>query len=407
MSTPTDVEDVVAAFSQSVGVEKAREMVAEAAAAVGVDGPTYTDQEVVDICEVITEEYGGYVSIIARDILVEKQAEKRFYTLLESIPDPAVVVTYDETTPVVRNVNSAFESVFGYDRDRVLETSLNDFIVPDDDRERATEMDERLDAGREVEREVQRVTADGERRDFLLRGVTLTTDRGTVECYAIYTDITDRKERERELEARNERLDQFASVVSHDLRNPLNVAAGHLELARETDEDAHFEAVAEAHEQMEALIDRLLELARKGRTVGEYERCDLEPIVDRAWWAVETDAATLSGASELGVVEGDPDRLGDLFENLFRNAVDHGGDEVTVSVGMLDDGFYVADDGPGIPPEDRDAVREYGHTTAAGGTGLGLAIVDSIVGAHGWSLDIDASEADGARIEVRDVDRVA
>jgi len=218
-----------------------------------------------------------------------------------------------------------------------------------------------------------------------------------------FRNITERVERERELERQNERLDRFASVVSHDLRNPLNVASGHLELARENCEDDNLDSVASAHERMQSLVDGLLTLARSGERDPDCEAASLEAAVRRAWAGVETADATLDCRTE-GRVLADPSRLGQLFENLFRNAVEHGGDDVTVTVGDLDDGFYVEDDGPGIPADEREDVFEPGYSNAADGTGLGLAIVEQTAAGHDWTLTVSESSAGGARFEITDVE---
>ncbi|MFC7135631.1 sensor histidine kinase [Halobaculum litoreum] len=161
-----------------------------------------------------------------------------------------------------------------------------------------------------------------------------------------------------------------------------------------------------AHERMEALIDDLLALARTGRSVGETEPVALASTVTSVWRTID-GGGTVSVADGVGTVEADASRLQELFENLFRNAVEHAGDGVAVTVGRLDDparsGFYVADDGPGVPPTDRDRVFERGHTTAEDGTGFGLAIVAEIADAHGW--DVRATDAaprngGGARFEI-------
>jgi signal transduction histidine kinase len=255
--------------------------------------------------------------------------------------------------------------------------------------------------------------------------------------------------RETELARQNERLDEFASVVSHDLRNPLNVAQGNLELARETGEAAYQERVAAALDRMNELIDDVLTLARNGRTVDEFRPVDLESVVEGAW-ETTTGAATLVVEDSLGTVQGDERRLAQVFENLFRNCVEHGStgetestgvahgptddrpgtDEAvegcadrdpyggadrtvettftrgatddgapTVTVGRTDDGFYVADDGPGIPEDERERVFETGYSTAEGGTGFGLNIVRSIAEAHGWTVSVTESAAGGARFE--------
>jgi signal transduction histidine kinase len=89
-----------------------------------------------------------------------------------------------------------------------------------------------------------------------------------------------------------------------------------------------------------------------------------------------------------------------LLENLFGNAVEHGGPEVAITVGEVADGFYVSDDGPGIPPAERTAIFEPGYSTNSDGTGLGLSIVERVAEAHGWAVRITESESGGARFEI-------
>jgi PAS domain S-box-containing protein len=209
-----------------------------------------------------------------------------------------------------------------------------------------------------------------------------------------------RANREAELQRQNERLDEFASVVAHDLRNPLSVATGFLEISRETGEMEHLDRVSSAHDRIERLIDDLLTLARGETTVTDTEQIDLETVTTEAWGYVDTAEATLTVAETVPTVAGDAGRLTQLFENLFRNAIEHGGEGVTVTVGRLDDGgFYVEDDGDGIPPERRDDVFEHGVTSSEGGTGFGLSIVADIAKAHGWTVSVTGGTDGGARFE--------
>ncbi|WP_435186268.1 PAS domain-containing protein [Halobellus sp. EA9] len=210
-----------------------------------------------------------------------------------------------------------------------------------------------------------------------------------------------RASREAELRRQNERLDQFASVVAHDLRNPLAVARGFLEFAAESGDPEHFERVDSAHDRMERLIDDLLTLARGETTVTDAEAVDLAAVATEAWGYVDTDSAVLTIAETVPTVAGDGNRLTQLFENLFRNAVEHGGPDVTVTVGAIDgsEGFYVADDGTGIAADRRDDVFDHGVTSSAGGTGFGLSIVADIAAAHGWSVRVTEGDAGGARFE--------
>ncbi|KTG08203.1 hypothetical protein AUR64_00925 [Haloprofundus marisrubri] len=215
-----------------------------------------------------------------------------------------------------------------------------------------------------------------------------------------------RIETEATLRQQNERLDEFASVVAHDLRNPLNVVSGNIELARETGDLERLDAAARAVRQMDDLLSKLLHLARAGKVVGETEPVSLSSVAEAAWFGIDAPEATLSIASNL-TVEADEARFRQLLENLFRNAVEHGspGDDtdsaVTITVGRLEDrpGFFVADDGPGIPAELREEALEHGFSTSDGGTGFGLSIVSTIAEAHDWTVGITESEEGGARFE--------
>ena len=215
----------------------------------------------------------------------------------------------------------------------------------------------------------------------------------------------------RELERQNERLDEFASTLSHDLRNPLAVARGHVELLAtrlsdpETDSDdlrAHIEKLESAHDRIESIIDDVLTLTRKGASVEETAPVPLEAVVTDAWDNIDNKSASIEVAGSR-TIDADRTRLLRALENLFRNAIDHVGPEVTVTVGLTDHGFYVADDGPGIPSEAVDDIFEYGHTTSEDGTGLGLSIVKTIAEAHGWRLYIDTTYPDGAMFVFADV----
>ncbi len=252
------------------------------------------------------------------------------------------------------------------------------------------------------------------------------------------------RERERELRRQNERLEEFASIVSHDLRNPLSVARGYLDLAEERGDDDAFDRVRRALDRMDSLIENVLSLARKGQVVGETTAVDAIALAAETWAGVDTAGAELETTGRL-TVDADAERLRDLFANLFRNSVEHGstgsratpddsvehgstsnrakpgdsvehaGADVTVGVGPLDDGdtdgdpegFYVEDDGPGIPPSEREKVFEPGHTTGEDGIGFGLPIVRRIAEAHGWTVDLTESADGGARFEVRTGDAAA
>jgi len=217
-------------------------------------------------------------------------------------------------------------------------------------------------------------------------------------------------EKEAELARKNERLDSFARVVSHDLRNSLEVARGNLELARRTDDPEYLAEVDDVIDRMERFVEDALVLGRNREP--EIEPVDVENLARLCWTAVSPSVGTLS-VGEAGVISANPEHLERLFENLFRNAIEHGttadgepetdGGGITIRVGSLPDGFYVEDDGTGISPERREEVFEKG-ISGAGGPGLGLPIVQEIARNHGWTVSVTESEEGGARFEFTGVE---
>lgn len=211
-------------------------------------------------------------------------------------------------------------------------------------------------------------------------------------------------EQQASLERQNQRLERFSHVVSHDLRNPLHVAKGRIELAKETEDLSELDGTITALDRMNAIIEDALEMARSGQALDESETevVELREIAEECWNVVETADASLEVVGTLRF-EADERRLCRAFENLFRNAIEHGGGDVRVTIGPLtnDSGFYVEDNGSGLPSSEE--IFEPGFTTNSDGTGLGLAIVHDIVTAHGW--DMTATSANGgAQFEINNVD---
>jgi signal transduction histidine kinase len=244
-------------------------------------------------------------------------------------------------------------------------------------------------------------------------------------------------------ERQPDQVDELVRMVSHDLRSPLGVAGGHVQLLEESVQES-LEQIRTAHRRMETLIQQLLTLARVDEPVTEPSSVDLATCVDNAWEMVRTGNARLEQRFGSAHIAADPDRLENLFENLFRNSVEHGStgphsqaredsvehgstggqpqadehnsasdaedeheDTVTVAVGLTERGFYVADDGPGISLAERDAVFDPGYTGAEDGTGFGLSIVERIADAHGWDVTVTEGEHGGARFDFTGVSFLA
>jgi signal transduction histidine kinase len=217
-------------------------------------------------------------------------------------------------------------------------------------------------------------------------------------------DATERRETRTELRRQNDQLDDFASSVSHYLRNPLQVASGQTELARQAlaDHPAHrdrLDDVARSLDRMETIIADLRTLAKQGKSVESTEPLAFGEAVTEAWSHVGGEATVTVGRD--GTIQADHGRLLSILENLIRNSVERGSAPdggVTIEARLTDDGFVLEDDGPGIDA-DHERLFEYGYTTSSDGTGLGLSIVETMAQSHGWSVRVD-TDHDGARFVV-------
>ena len=261
-------------------------------------------------------------------------------------------------------------------------------------------------------------TVDSETRYFDLRVSEIANSMGDpTGVVMVARDVTEARRRSEQLEARTEQLeernaqlDDFRQFVSHDIRNPIQIASGYIELARQDGDEAYLDRTAAAIDRMDEMITDLHELTRVDQASLDLDAVGVERVVREAWATVDTDRATLAIHGGV-VVRADEEYLRHVFENLIVNAIDHGRptdaavqSTLTIGVGPLDDGFYVEDDGVGIPPEERDSVLDHGYTTASEGTGLGMSIVQTVVEAHGWKIRVTESESGGARFEVTGVD---
>jgi two-component system sensor kinase FixL len=326
-----------------------------------------------------------------------------FRSLVEHSSD--AIVTIDETSTILY-ANASVERVLGYDPDDLIGEKLTVMMPERFHDVHMSAVEAYLRTGeRQIDWngvELPAVHSEGHEVPLSITFEEHTYE-GTHMFSGIMRDISDRVEREQQLRQQNERLERFASIVSHDIKEPLQTARATASVARAGEEEA-FDELFEIFDRMAELTDDVLTLARQGQTVGETEPVNLATVAEDAWSTVETTSATLVVDDDLPAMTADPERLRTLFENLFRNAIEHVGTGVTVRVGGLADGFYVADDGPGFGDTSPEQLFEAGYTTSEDGTGYGLRIVEEIASAHGWSLTATNPDGDGARFEIRDND---
>ncbi|OYR39813.1 PAS domain-containing sensor histidine kinase [Halorubrum sp. Ib24] len=344
-------------------------------------------ESVVD--EELAPEFGGRV-VTARRVDIDRAFPERFRQFLEYGTDLVTVVDDDG---LVRYESPSIEEVLGYEQGSTVGRSPLGYVHPDD-RERVTERFYRAldDPEAAPTMEYRYGTADGDWVWLESRTRSLPDDVAVGRLLINSRDVSERKARERRLTDRNERLDRFASIVSHDLRNPLSVIRASMEMARLKEDTEPLERGERAVDRIDQLVSELLTLARQGSGIDEPTEFDLAGAVREAWATAGSDGATLVVGADARV-RGDRGRLRQALENLFRNAVEHAREadadaDVTVVVSATDEGIVVADDGPGIDPEHRRDAFEPGFTTSADGTGYGLDIVREVVESHGWSIEL-------------------
>ncbi len=345
----------------------------------------------------------------------QERVLERYERLVETVGDGMYAL---DSGGHFMTVNNGLLEMTGYSREGLLGEHVS-ILLDDDDIERRRETIDRLETTNDQEKEAIEITIkckDGTTVPCENQIALLPRDdshRGTV---GVLRDITERKKRERELERQNERLEAFARIVSHDLRNPLSVAQGYVDLATEqADELDALDNVRAGLDRMEDIISDVLALARHGQTVTETEGLQLDEAASDAWSSVATQQARIEIETS-GPIAADRSRLLRSFENLFRNSIQHGREDVTIRVGVLPDvdgsisgdsgrstGFYVEDDGPGMPKEIRENAFDSSCTTSDEGLGIGLWVVKEVASAHGWTVSVAKSDSGGARFEFRDV----
>jgi signal transduction histidine kinase len=334
---------------------------------------------------------------------------------IDAVPDPVVGYRVRDGEPLVGATNDAFERVLG---SVSTGTAVRRWLrsTTDADEPRIDEVCSALADGRDVDAEFD-VPGDeaADARTFRLRTLDgagdSRRDESAVDGYVVVSEL-------RPSAAPVPDVDRIASVLSHDLRNPLDVANAHLRAARETGADEHFDEVRQAHDRMERIVRDVLTLARGERAPNVVAGVDPGAVATDAWGTVDTGSASLTVDDDLPAVDADPDRLQRLFENLFRNSLEHarpgpgatGPDRETapdeslqVRVGHTEEGWFVADDGVGIPEDERERVFEPGYSTseAGSGAGLGLPIVARIADAHDWNVSVATGPSGGARFDFR------
>ena len=337
-------------------------------------------------------------------------------------------------------VNSAYEDIFGKTVASLEDdpTSFVDAIHPDD-RDRVLEKMEGLSAGEPKDLEY-RVDPDNDYGTWVwVQGKPVIDESGEVTALAGFTrDITRRKEYQHQIEHQrealqksNESLREFAYIASHDLQEPLRMVSSYVDLldreyGDQFDEEAeeYMEFAVNGAQRMKRMINSLLEYSRVHTQATEFDEIDANAVFETSRQDLElliADHDAEVTVDDLPTVSADRDQLGQVFQNLVKNAVEHsstsppshapedaiehaddgGQPRVDVTVTDRDEAyeFAVADNGPGIAPDEQDDVFDIfrqGADASAGNTGIGLAITRRIVQRHGGEIWVESAPGEGA-----------
>ncbi|MHA1959906.1 MAG: PAS domain S-box protein [Candidatus Thorarchaeota archaeon] len=345
-------------------------------------------------------EYGLDITELKTTLRAFEESEKRFRQLYENAP--LSYQTLDEDGKIAA-VNPAWLGSLGYSEEEVVGRHFGEFLTPSSERTFVERFPMFIAEGTASNVEYEMIRRDGTCLTARFSGKAVFDERGDFQqTHCIFQDVTEWKIADRRLRRQKEELSELAHVMSHDLGNKMRNIRSMIALMRKEHSEEILERIDKLAHQADELLQSSAELADAGLIIEEFEIVKFDSIVREI-------AGTLipTGKSfhqdRLPDVLGDPDRLGQIFENLFSNAIEHGRPS-SIEVRRIDSragiDILIANDGECISEELREKIFLRGFTTKDGGKGLGLAIVRKLVEAHGWTIQIESDERTVFRIEI-------
>ncbi|ESS08946.1 MAG: histidine kinase [uncultured archaeon A07HN63] len=335
---------------------------------------------------------------------ISERSDGRFRKLFYKYPDPIVDIQIVEERPIIVSHNSQFEARFDVQSD-IIGTAVTDCIDAASTKAETGRILDALSQGEQTEMVVDRSAAAP--TETLHCRIIPYDESGAERAFLIFTDAAEGQTEKIELRSRNQELEELTSILTHDLRNPINAASGWLD---EVDADGKpVERVGRSLKRIERMIDKTLTLTQKPEIIEDTEVVVVRELARKCWQTVDTEDAELVVDDDFNVLC-DKDKLARLLTNLFQNAVTHNEGSVTIRIGIYNrmatstrgsgepsEAFYISDNGEGIPRDKREDLLEYRKTSKDQGTGLGLTIVQRIAEAHGWELKITETFNGGAK----------
>ena len=247
----------------------------------------------------------------------EPETSREFRALAEQTTDLLSVL---DASGTIRYQSPSARHILGEDPSERVGDNAFEYVHPEDRERVAQRFVEMVESPGTTTERIEYRFEHGDGSWMWVESTGSNRTDSAIDGYVVSSrDVTARKERERQLEVQNKRLDEFVSVVSHDLRTPLSVLNGRLELAAESGDPEHIERCHRAVDRMNRLIDDLLTLCREGTVEIDASAVELATVSEGIWSHLDADGARLVTATDRSVLA-DVDRLYQLLETSFATA---------------------------------------------------------------------------------------
>ena len=343
-----------------------------------------------------------------------KKNEQLFTQLFENAP--LGIVLLDEKHRVVQ-MNKGFEDLFGFPRQEVIGNALNKIIVPNELIDEAHNINLLTGKGKVGKLESVRIKKDGQKVPVIIYGVPVMLNKKTLGIYGIYVDISERKKAERELQVRNDELDNFVYKVSHDLRAPLSSILGLVNLAHleknHDDPREYIDLIGHRVKQLDAFISDVLSHSKNLKLEVSVAEIDFEKIISSCF----KELSYLKGAERIQhkidikgkTLYSDPWRMNEIFRNLISNAIKYMNNDqaypyISINIHTTSQltKIIFSDNGMGIDTLLQKRIFEmfYRATTFSEGSGIGLYIVKNAIEKLGGTIEVMSELEKGTTFEI-------
>jgi PAS domain S-box-containing protein len=370
---------------------------------------------------------------ILTDITYRKEAEQaintekiKFEQLFEN--SPVAIALLDEKNRVV-TINSSFSKLFGYSLKEIEDTDIDEFITSEDYKEEAVSISGVTHIGKSVSQEGYRKRKDGVNIFVKVAGVPVITNDKTVNIYAMYVDLTERKKVEEEIQKAKEKAEELSRVksyffanMSHELRTPLIGILGFSEIMQDyvKENNELLQMARTIHSSGYRLLETLNNILRISKIESEkvdyrLQETNIIPIIDECLnlYSQIAKASNIDLKKQYKTIalmcNVDKGLFREVMNNLISNSIKFSPD-ASIFVNAKEKGgkaiIEVKDTGIGIPDEKKELIWEAFRQVSEGlnrgfeGTGLGLTISKKYIELMKGKIYFESEEGKGTTFTI-------